>query len=185
MKFDITLEMTKELEKKAQENHGRLRPGHFGTHFDVMNKTFPLEYVEREGIFFDVSGVAGRDISVDDIRADEIGREMFVGFYTGFIEKMGYGTAEYFGIHPALSDELIDLLIGKEVSIIGLDFSGARNGAEHNPTDQRCADRGVFIVENLCGLKAVVDAGGKGTVGTYPVRYSDLTGLPCRVVVDI
>ena len=42
----------------------------------------------------------------------------------------------------------------------------------------------LFVVENLCNLKAVLDTGGKGTVSMYPIKYADLTGLPCRVVVE-
>ena len=42
----------------------------------------------------------------------------------------------------------------------------------------------LFVVENLCNLKAVLDTGGKGTVSMYPIKYADLTGLPCRVVME-
>lgn len=185
MKVDITLEITQALSEKAQENHGNLRLGHYGTHFDVMNKKFPLEYVQRKGIFFDVRDVKDREIEVSDIDINKVQADMFVGFYTGFIEEKGYGTKEYFGIHPQLSMELINTLIEKKISIIGLDFSGARNGKEHNPTDQLCADHGVFIVENLCNLGSVLKAGSSCTVNTYPIKYADLTGLPCRVIVDI
>ena len=100
-------------------------------------------------------------------------------------EAKGYGTKAYFGTHPCLSKELIDALLSKKISIIGVDFAGVRNGKEHTPTDQYCADRGVFIVENLCNLRAVIKAGGQGRVSTYPIRYTEMTGLPCRVVVDI
>ena len=184
MLIDITVEMTTELAKEAGKNNSHLRPGHYGTHFDVMNKHFPIEYAKRQGIFFDVSGVKDRDIDISDIDAGAIEADMFVGFYTGFIEKKGYGTPEYFGIHPQISRELIELLCEKGVSIIGLDFSGARNGAEHMPMDQYCADRGVFILENLCNLKPVADK-GICMVDIFPINYSDLTGLPCRVMVEI
>ena len=185
MKIDITLEITQAISEEAQKNHGRLKLGHFGTHFDVMNKKFPLDYVERQGIFFDISKIWDRDVEISDIDINAVQKDMFVGFYSGFVEAKGYGTKEYFGIHPCLSNQLVDALLDKEISIIGLDFSGVRNGKEHNPMDQYCADRGVFIVENLCNMKAVMDAGGRGTVYTFPIKYSDLTGLPCRVVVTI
>lgn len=185
MKIDLTLELTQALSEAAQKNHGRLRMGHFGTHFDVMDKKFPLEYVERQGIFFDIREIWDRDVELDDIDIDAVAKDMFVGFYSGFLEAKGYGTKEYFGIHPRLSPSLIEALLEKRISIIGLDFSGVRNGREHNPMDQHCADRGVFIVENLCNMRPVLDAGGKAVVSTYPVRYADLTGLPCRVVADI
>lgn len=185
MKIDITLEMTMEAAKEAGKINSHLRPGHHGTHFDVMDKDFPLEYVERKGIFFDVSGVGDRDIEESDIDMDSVEEGMFVGFYTGFVEEKGYGTEEYFGWHPQLSMELIKTLVEKKISFIGIDFSGARNRAEHEIMDQYCADRGVFILENLCNLKAVLDKASSCTVYTFPISFSDLTGLPCRVVAEV
>ncbi len=38
-------------------------------------------------------------------------QEKFVAFYTGFIEKEGYGGHVYFTEHPQLSNELIDALL--------------------------------------------------------------------------
>ena len=81
---------------------------------------------------------------------------MFVAFYTGFIEKTGYGGKAYFTGHPQLSDDLIDALLAKGISIIGVDFAGVRRGKEHTLKDQYCADHGVFIIENLCNLQSVI-----------------------------
>lgn len=105
--------------------------------------------------------------------------------HTGFIEQEGYATPKYFRQHPQLSFELIHALLDKHVRIIGVDFTAVRNGKEHTPTDQLCADQGVFIVENLCNLSAVL-RGGKQAVcrmATYPVKFEGQTGLPCRVIV--
>lgn len=105
--------------------------------------------------------------------------------HTGFIEQEGYATPKYFRQHPQLSFELIHTLLDKHVRIIGVDFTAVRNGKEHTPTDQLCADQGVFIVENLCNLSAVL-RGGKQAVcrmATYPVKFEGQTGLPCRVIV--
>ena len=55
MFIDITLKITPEMISGARENDKYALPGHLGTHFDVMNKDFPLEYLERNGIVFDVS----------------------------------------------------------------------------------------------------------------------------------
>ena len=56
---------------------------------------------------------------------------------------------------------------------------------EHTPMDQYCADRGVFIIENLCNLSGVLKNGNTFIANTYPMNYAEMTGLPCRVVVDI
>lgn len=185
MLIDITLKITPKLATDAQGNEKKTITGHLGTHFDVMNREFPLDYTERAGIVFDVSKVSHRDIDLSDIDIGQVEEKMFVAFYTGFIEKEGYGGRAYFTEHPQLSNELIDALLDKGISIIGVDFAGVRRGKEHTPKDQYCADRGVFIVENLCNLKAVLRKGGHFAACTYPMNYADMTGLPCRVIARI
>ena len=53
--------------------------------------------------------------------------------YTGFIEEEGYGSRKYFTEHPQLSNALLEALLEKKVSIIGVDFAGVRRGKEHTP----------------------------------------------------
>lgn len=185
MKIDITLRITPKMVTDAQGNEKKALAGHLGTHFDVMNKEFSLEYTERKGIIFDVSSVRNRDIDIADINMDNVTEDMFVCFYTGFIEKEGYGTRKYFTEHPQLSQELIEALLQKNVSIIGVDFAGVRRGKEHTPMDQYCAEHGTFIIENLCNLCNVLKNGNTFIANTYPMNYAEMTGLPCRVVVDI
>ena len=185
MKIDLTYKLTPKAVTDANGNEKKTLTGHMGTHFDVMDKEFPLDYTELEGIAFDVSTVKDRDISVSDIDLDKVEPGMFVTFYTGFIEKAGYGTARYHHEHPQLSAELIDELLGRKICLIGIDFAGVRRGKEHTPKDQYCADRGVFIIENMCNLKEIVSNGGRFHAHTYPLNYSGMSGLPCRVVAEI
>lgn len=185
MLIDITLGITPKLVKDAQGNEKKALVGHLGTHFDVMDKVFPLEYTRRKGILFDVSQVTERDIEPWDVELSVVEKDMFVIFYTGFIEKEGYGTKRYFSEHPQLSHDLIEALLEKHISMIGVDFAGIRRGGEHTPTDQRCADKGVFVIENLCNLKALTECGTPFIVNTYPMNYTEITGLPCRVIAEI
>lgn len=185
MKIDITLKITPKMATDAQGNEKKALVGHLGTHFDVMNQEFPLDYTERNGIVFDVSGVQGRDIEMADVDLDQIKKDMFVAFYTGFIEKEGYGSKRYFSEHPQFSNELLEALLQKQISMIGIDFAGVRRGKEHSPMDQHCADRGVFIIENLCNLENVLKNGGIFIAHAYPMNYAEMTGLPCRVVAEI
>ena len=185
MKIDITLKITPRMVTDAQGNEKKALVGHLGTHFDVMNKEFPLEYTERKAIVIDVSGVKNRDIDIIDVDLDKVDQDMFVAFYTGFIEEEGYGTKKYFKEHPQLSNELIEALLKKKISIIGVDFAGVRRGKEHTPMDQHCADQGVFIIENLCNLKSILEIGNVFVANTYPMNYAEMTGLPCRVVAEI
>ncbi len=184
MLLDLTLQVTPEMRRTAPEKDDRSLVGHLGTHFDVMNKDFPLEYTRREGLVFDVSDIRDRDIDIGDIDIQKVEKGQFVAFYTARIEQEPYGSKAYFTNHPQFSYALIDALLEKQVSIIGIDCSGIRCGKEHTPADQHCADHGVFVVENLCGLKALVSAGGRFIANTYPVNYSGMTGLPCRVIAE-
>lgn len=185
MLIDITLKITKDMITDSQGVQNKALIGHIGTHFDVMNKAFPLAYTERKGIVFDVTGIWDRDIEVSDIHLDGVEKDMFVAFHTGFLEKEGYGGHNYFSAHPQLSTRLIDALLEKGVSIIGIDFAGVRRGKEHIPTDQRCADVGVFVIENLCNLQEILSLGGRFTACTYPMNISGITGLPCRVIAKL
>ena len=183
--IDLTWRVDLQTADKAKENLEKAKGGHLGTHFDVMNKEFPLEYMEREAVVFDV-GECGteRDITLDDIDINEVPEGGFVAFRTGFIEQEGYGTKTYFRDHPQLSMELIGQLLNLGVAIIAVDFAGVRRGQEHTPTDQICADRGTFIVENVCNLATILNGQRYAhfIAGTYPVNFVGMTGLPCRVV---
>ncbi len=184
MLIDLTLCVTPETKKDAQGNETKALSGHLGTHFDVMDKEFPLSFAKRSGILFDVSQVDG-EISLSDIASEKVREGMFVLFYTGFIERTGYGTKLYSSEHPVLSNKLIDLLLDRKVSLIGIDFAGIRRGREHTPADRKCADRGTFIIENLCNLKALLPFANGFTVYTFPVRFAEMSGLPCRVMAEI
>ena len=185
MLLDITLPVTSELMGTAWENTAKSLVGHLGTQFDVMDKEFPLEYTQRRGIVFDVSHIRGRDIGASDIDLPSVEAGMFVAFCTDYLSEVAYGTPRYFKEHPQLAMDLIGQLLEKGVSIIGIDCAGIRRAPEHVPVDQRCADRGVFVVENLWGLQALLANGATFTARTFPLRYSGLTGIPCRVVAEV
>lgn len=185
MLLDITLPVTPELLGEAWKNTDKSLVGHLGTHFDVMDQTFPLEYTQRKAVVFDVSHIRGRDIAAADIDLNRVEKDMFVAFYTGFIQEVAYGSAEYFKTHPQLAPELVEALIQKQISIIGLDCAGIRRAPEHVPADRRCAQQGVFVVENLWDLKQLLPRGGKFVAHTYPMRFAGISGIPCRVVAQL
>lgn len=185
MLMDITLPVSPEMLGTAWKNTDKSLVGHLGTHFDVMDKVFPLEYTQRKAVVFDVSHVKDRDIEIADVDLTLVEADMFVAFCTGYIHQVEYGTRVYFKEHPQLSVALIDALLQKQVSIIGIDCAGIRRTPEHVPTDQRCADQGVFVIENLWELQQVLALGGQFTANTYPMRFSGITGIPCRVVAQV
>ncbi len=184
MYIDITLPITPKMAADAAGNEKKALVGHIGTHFDCMNKTFPLDYCRLDGVVFDVSHIgSAREICVRDVNLSAINAGSFVAFYTGWSDKNTYGTPAYHRDHPHLSMDLVHALLDIGVYIIGVDFVGLRRHQEHTPTDQLCADRGAFVVENLVNLGALV--GQKFTACTYPMHYVGLSGVPCRVVAEV
>ncbi|MBN2050908.1 MAG: cyclase family protein, partial [Spirochaetales bacterium] len=133
MLIDITIEVTPIMGEETFNREKMAAFGHLGTHFDGVDKTFPLEFLRRKAVVFDVEAASGREIQADDFDISLVEKDMFVTFRTGFIERTGYGSKEYFSDHPQLSDRLIDMLLERHISIIGIDFAGVRRGAEHTP----------------------------------------------------
>lgn len=184
--IDLTLMVTPEMRKGAEGEEKKAFTGHLGTHFDVMDKSFPLDYAERDGIVFDISENGTGETQLDDIDTSLIEEGIFVAFHSHHIEEKTYGTPEYHHNHPQLSMQLIRFLIERRVCIIGIDFAGVRRGAEHTPTDQMCADEGIFIIENMCNLSALLQ-GEKHAffhAHTYPMHFAGMSGLPCRVMAE-
>lgn len=190
MKIDLTYRLCrKQLDTfiTMMKTEGVSRFGHFGTHFDIQDKQFPLDYTERAGIIFDVGDVFGRDISVDDIDTSLIGPGSFVLIRTSMIERVPYGSDAYFTDHPQLEQQLIEQIVAASPSMIGLDMAGIRRGAQHAAADQFCADHDTFIVENLVNLDAVVLAARSNQsflVHTYPLSLDGFSGLPSRVIAE-
>ncbi len=187
MLIDITLPLTEKIfDQKVIHPEKETFTGHVGTHTDVMDKGFPLEYTRRKGVIFDIRGITDRDIEISDISLEAVPAESFVVFFSGFIEQEGYGTFTYEKKHPQLSDALIAALLERRVSLIGLDFAGIRRPPEHGKNDQLCADHGAFVIENLCGLEKLLSAGRDFTAYIFPLRMSDyFSGLPCRVIAEV
>lgn len=187
MEVNLTFEINSEIYKKANINEKKVASGHVGTHFDVMNKKIESDHLIKKAIVFDVSLIKDRDINISDIEIELVNKDIAIFFYTGFIEKVEYGSKKYFTNHPEIDNGLIDYLLEKNISIIGLDFAGIRRGREHTKKDQYCANRGVFIIENLCNLNKVLKNKTNATFkcNIYIENITNATGLPCKVTAEI
>ncbi|SHI41040.1 cyclase family protein [Lutispora thermophila] len=190
MYLDLTIPIEKETFKKLLENANDdilvQKFGHLGTHFDIMNKEFPLEYCNRRGKLMDISQVAKDEITVEDVRMERIEEGDFVILYSGVLEKYGYASKEYFDKAPQLSHKLIQSLIEKKISILGIDMAGVRKGKEHSVADQLFADHNAFIVENLSGLSKLLPYKNQSfVVHTYPLALKGASGLTSRVIAEV
>ena len=193
MKFDLSFKVDKEVLEEmvvlvSQASYmGLEKQGHVGTHFDVMDKEFSIDKIITKGRIFDISHIKTGEVKVNDLDLSSVEKGDFVMFYSGILKQLRYGSKEYFSTHIELSNELINYLINKEVNFIGIDMSGAQKPDTHLYIDQYCADRGVFIIENLDNLDLLLEnASNKSfTVYTFPVNMSGFSGLPCRVIAEI
>lgn len=186
MIIDLTTKVSQEKIEawlKTKENK-YIASGHIGTHLDTyLKSSIPLEYFKCKGVLIDVSEVSSeRDVEIKDVEHVDIPNNSFVLFRTAQIEKYSYGSKEYFNNHPQLSHDLIDYLINKNISFIGIDCPGIRRGEEHGPADMLCEENGVYVIENLCDLNKITSS--NFTVYTMWLDDSIATGLKCRVIVE-
>ena len=180
----MEMKLSLDVDKKIIDNiinekaYGRL--GHLGTHIDIMDKSFPLEYLKRKAIVFKLKDY--KEIVLKDIDINRIEEDSIILFYTGQLDKYGYGTKEYNKDHPILSYELIDYLIFKKISLIGIDFPGLRRGLEHTPIDAYLSDNGIFVIENMVNIdKLPLEC----VVNIKPIKHGGSSGLPCVVIAEV
>ena len=90
-----------------------------------------------------------------------------------------WGTPDYFGAHPFVTEQAAHYLRDSGTRLVGIDsmnIDDTRDGAR--PVHTTLLGAGILIVEHLCNLAAVPDAGFSFTalppkfrgVGTFPVR---------------
>ena len=184
MKIDLTL--PKESLPNDIENSELFQQGHLGTHLDVMDKQFSFTQEKFNGIIFDVHSIRDRDIDIDDISLSMIQENDFVLFFTNFINEHPYGSEPYRHEHPQLSPSLIDALLEKHISFIGLDCAGMRRGKEHSLYDQHCANQNIFVIENLCHLEKLIQktSDNRCTIYISPISTTGKSGIPCKVEAE-
>jgi len=160
--------------------------GHVGTHFDVMDKEFPISSFKTSGKLVDISAIRGREVEVSDLVSSGIEAGDTVIFHTGYMDEFGYENRMYWKRSAELSDAAVSYLISKTIRLIAVDAAGAQKPTKHQKVDKLCADNGIFIVENLDNVKALMAYQKVPfTVYTAPLKRSGLTGLPCRVIAEI
>ena len=163
------------------------KTGHVGTHFDVMGREYSVDNIITQGRIYDISHIKASEVRTEDLDLTSVKEKDFVIFHTGILKRFGYGTKEYFSNYTELSDELIDYLLSKKISYIGVDMGGVKGPKDHPRIDQYCADRGVFIIENLNNLELLLEKADNKPFKVYnfPVNFDGFSGRPCRVVAEV
>lgn len=187
MLLDLTLELDP---RKLTIGDDMLKPhmesGHLGTHFDVVDKKFPLESFRTRGKLVDISHIRDREVEISDLDGHVIEEGDMVIFHTGYLDELTYASRLYAHRSAELSDETVRFLVDRKIRLIGVDATGVQKPKKHVAVDRFCADRGVFIVENLSNVGKLKALSPKSfTVFTLPLNRPDLSGLPCRVIAEI
>ncbi|RKP57807.1 cyclase family protein [Pararobbsia silviterrae] len=191
MLHDLTLSIDMHdpvVGKANMDQHSFMSAGHIGTHLDTYLQTpIPPEFCVRNGKVYDATAFGSADVDLSVLDGQPVEAGDFAIFHTGFLEKHPYGTREYFKDHPQLSWALIDHLIQRGVSFIGIDAAGVRRGDEHGVADRRAEEGGVYIIENLANIGGLARAAQAGSFRVFTgwTGLRGFSGLSCRVIADL
>ena len=174
--INLDIELTDEIIKEATNKEVRASFGHIGTHIDLKGKSFDNQ--EVKGIVFKCED----NKEINDVDLSLVKENYFVIFDSNHCIKYPYGTSEYFKDYSILSNNLIERLIEKKVSFIGIDGPGIRKGKEHPLIDSYLANKNIFVIENLVNLDLLEDN------KVYTIKLIGKTeaddGLPLEVIVN-
>lgn len=159
-----------------------INAGHIGTHVDVYKKSsIPEKYFETRGVVINCECFTpDEEIGKDVLEDVELNEGDFIIFVTKIKDRYPYGSNEYLRNHHQLSWALINHLISKKVSFIGIDGAGIRRGKEHKKADVLCEENCCYVVENL-DMADFTEYGRVFTINTIWFDNPLSTGLPVRV----
>ncbi len=156
---------------------------HFATHIEAPihmidnGKTlseYPLKSFIGEAIVFDVRGQSVIDVNVEMVKPGDI-----VFFYTDHIKQLHKST--YFENNPVFSREIIEKLIKKNISIIGIDSFSPDN--EPYSLHKLLFRHDKRIIENLTNLDQIPSQ--RFFCYIFPLSIKDADAAPCRVVAQV
>lgn len=190
MLHDLTLSLSVDapiFERIAQAAPGPFASGHVGTHADtpLQKRPIPLEWMVRQGVLVDVRA-HGTEIGMAALSEVKIQPGDFVIFHTGHMAAHDYGTAAYFADHPQLDWAIVEFLVARQVSFMGIDAPALRRGRdEHFKVDCYCEEHHTYVVENLTNLEGLAVT----NQCRFPLRlgwlgHRGMTGIAMRVVAE-
>ncbi|GAA0379985.1 cyclase family protein [Paenibacillus motobuensis] len=173
---ETSLLQSKHIRQDYYNNHQLNINMHAGTHIDgpmhLLDiqrylSEFPLEQFIGRACLLDVSGQ--EIIDYEEKYETLIKPQDIVVLYTG--HSKCYGQNEYFAEYPILTREFAELLVRKQVKMIGLDtpspdkypFEVHKVLFQHN----------ILILENLANVEKLLD-----------VSHFEIIALPMRIQAD-
>lgn len=184
--FEISLKIDKNHEVWSWvKNNNLLSLGHIGTHIDVYNKSeIDENKMKTEGVVINCKNYQlNSEIGLEVIENKNIKKGDFIIFKTGIQNKYPYGSKEYLENHPELSCDLINWLLEKKVSFIGIDCAGIKRGENHIKVDKLCEENGCYVIENLDSRKLEKVLEERVNILTVWIENPILTGLATRVFI--
>ncbi|PZD94475.1 cyclase family protein [Paenibacillus sambharensis] len=167
---------TRHLSKDHYTNHQLSVNMHAGTHIDgpmhlldtdKRLSDFPLDTFIGAGCVLDVTGEAVIDYKAEYEEA--IPEHVIVLFHTGYSRR--FGQEEYFTDYPVLTEKLAELLVRKQVKMVGLDTPSPDKYPFH--VHKLLFRSGILIAENLTNL------------GRLPASASfEVIALPLHIGAD-
>lgn len=156
---------------------------HCATHIDAPRhmidngkslSDYPIESFVGEAVVFDVRGKSVIDINIDVVKQNDI-----VFFWTDHVKHI-YETS-YFENNPVLSKDMINRLVEKQISIIGIDsFTPDKEPFDYHKT---LFHHDIRIVENLAYLEKIPKQ--RFFCYIFPLNIKEADGAPCRVVAEV
>ncbi|CCU78588.1 Putative cyclase [Halanaerobium saccharolyticum subsp. saccharolyticum DSM 6643] len=184
--LEVELENDKKLSRDAYANHNLKMGMHAGTHLDLpahmlndQRHISDIDLAYLNGRAKLLNAVGEKVITVKDKYKKLIEKDDIIIIYTGFATK--YGTKEYYTEHPVISEELADLLIKKEIKILGFDLPSP----DRNPYQihQKLFRNNIFILENLCNLDQLPEF-KSFKFFLFPLKVR-AEAAPCRAAAEI
>ncbi|GAA4842765.1 cyclase family protein [Paenibacillus vulneris] len=156
---ETSLVRSKHIKQDGYTNHQLSANMHAGTHIDgpmhlldcdkYLNE-FPVETFIGEGCLLDVS--QDRTIDYKAEYEQHIQQKQIVLLYTGYSQY--YGQPRYYTDHPVLTLQFAELLVRKQVKMIGLDFPSP----DSYPFEihKYLFQHDILIIENLTNVEKLL-----------------------------
>ncbi|MBU1292927.1 cyclase family protein [Patescibacteria group bacterium] len=172
------------LHKDGYKDHYVCIGTHVGTHMDAPShmlengknlNDFPLERFSGRGVLIEVN----ESFNIEEVKSAAVQKGDVVLFNTELSAR--YQEDVYFTDYPAMSEEIAQFLIEKEVGIVGVDTCSVDN-IDGFPIHKLLLQNEVLIIENLTNLKIL--RGKNFRVHAFPVKLA-IDGAPVRAVAEL
>jgi kynurenine formamidase len=165
---------------------------HTGTHMDAPGHLFkgrttldqfPMDQFVGTALVIDCRDLKeGERIPLRYIEkyGEKADKAEFLLFNLGWDKR--WGTPEYFGAYPYLSDEVVSYFVGRNKKGVGFDVIGIDPISDNNLTIHKkiLKHNEIVVIENLRNLDLVGD--DLFTFIALPLFYKEADGAPARAI---